>query len=218
MKQRGRWRLGALAGVLVALLVAGLVTGGLAPSTITAAVDHAGAFAPLAFVGLGAALACALFPGQVTATLGGALFGIAAGIPLVLAAVVVGGACAFGLARLVGGGMVPERWRTWVRERGFGAVLASRLLPGAPANVINYAAGVSGMRLAGFLAAVAIGAVPKTVAYVALGGALHDPLSVRGALAVALYAATAIAGFVLARRSVLRTNRVRVRGAKTDRL
>jgi len=201
VKQRGRWRLGALAGVLAALLVAGVVTGGLTPGTITAAVHEAGAFAPLAFVALGAALACALFPGQVTATLGGALFGVAAGIPLVLAAVVVGGACAFGLARLVGGGLVPERWRTWVRERGVGAVLAARLLPGAPANVVNYAAGVSGMRLGTFLAAVALGAVPKTVAYVALGGALHDPLSARGVVAVGLYAATAVAGIVLARRS-----------------
>jgi uncharacterized membrane protein YdjX (TVP38/TMEM64 family) len=56
--------------------------------------------------------------------------------------------------------------------------------------------------LRGFAAAVALGALPKTVAYVALGGALSAPLSTRGLLAVALYGATALAGLLLARRQL----------------
>ena len=56
------------------------------------------------------------------------------------------------------------------------------------------------MPLRAFAPAVALGALPKTVAYVALGGALSAPFSTRGLLAIALYAATALAGALLARR------------------
>ena len=87
-------------------------------------------------------------------------------------------------------------------ENGFGAVLASRLAPGVPASIVNYLAGLSGIRTRAFVAAVALGALPKTIAYVALGGALSDPVSTRGAIAVALYAAAAVGGVVAARRLV----------------
>ena len=63
-------------------------------------------------------------------------------------------------------------------------------------------AGLAGIRLRAILAAVALGALPKTVAYVALGGALDDPLSTRGALAVALYVGAAAGGALVARSLV----------------
>ena len=82
-----------------------------------------------------------------------------------------------------------QRWRSWVTAHGFSAVLASRLAPGVPAGMVNYLGGLAGIAPRAFLAAVALGALPKTIAYVTLGGALDDPLSTRGALAVALYVA-----------------------------
>jgi uncharacterized membrane protein YdjX (TVP38/TMEM64 family) len=208
-RRRAALRLGVLAGAVGALLVGGLVTGGLSPATITGLVRDAGPLAPVAFVLLGATLTCLLFPGQVTATLAGALFGLSAGVGLALAVAILGAACAFLIARLVGsdaaerllGGKARDS-RTWVQAHGFGAVVASRLLPGAPAGAISYVAGLSTMRIIAFMAAVAFGALPKTVAYVALGGALHDPLSARGLIAAALYVSTAAAGAVLARRGI----------------
>jgi uncharacterized membrane protein YdjX (TVP38/TMEM64 family) len=202
-------RLGVLAGAVGALLIAGIVTGGLSPATITRVVQDAGPLAPVTFVLLGVMLACLLFPGQVTATLAGALFGLSAGVGLALAVAVLGAACAFLIARLVGsdaverllGGKAPD-FRAWVRAHGVGAVVASRLLPGAPAGAISYVAGLSTMRIVAFMAAVGFGAVPKTVAYVAFGGALHDPLSARGLIAAALYVSTAAVGVVLARRGI----------------
>jgi uncharacterized membrane protein YdjX (TVP38/TMEM64 family) len=223
-RRRAAWRLGALAAAVAALFLAGVLTGGLSPATVTDAVRGAGPLAPVAFVGLGAGLACVLFPGQVTATLAGALFGIGAGIGLALGSVALGGLCAFGIARLVGGasaerllGARARTCREWVRRHGVHAVLASRLLPGAPAGVINYAAGLSGLRLTPFVAAVAIGAIPKTVAYVALGGALHDPLSLRGLIAVALYLAATAAGVLLARRGLAGAGGIRRGGPPAPR-
>ena len=125
---------------------------------------------------------CVMFPGQVTATAAGVLFGVAAGVALTLAAATLGATLAFLLAR--GAGAAPigrllgpraAHWRAWIAERGFSAVLTARLLPGTPASVLNYAAGLTAMPLRAFAAAVALGALPKTVAYVALGGALSRP-------------------------------------------
>ena len=83
-----------------------------------------------------------------------------------------------------------------MQDNGFSAVLASRLAPGVPAGVVNYLAGHGrDPGCARSLAAVGIGALPKTIAYVALGGALADPMSMRGAGRVsALYAGTAVVG------------------------
>jgi uncharacterized membrane protein YdjX (TVP38/TMEM64 family) len=214
----------AFAAVVAALFVAGVVTGGLSPGTITEAVRAAGPLAPVAFVVLGAGLACALFPGQVTATLAGALFGISAGVGLAMSSLVLGGVIAFAIARRVGAGSAErligahaDRWSAWVREHGVSAVLASRLLPGAPAGALNYVAGLSGIRIIAFVAAIAIGALPKTVAYVALGGALHDPLSLRGVVAATLYLATSVAGVLLARRGLLGAGALRRPGTLTPR-
>ena len=95
-----------------------------------------------------------------------------------------------------------RRWREWLESNGFSAVLASRLAPGVPAGPINYLAGLAGIRPRAFLAAVALGALPKTIAYVALGGALSDPLSARGALAVSVFAVAGLGGVLAARRLI----------------
>ena len=176
---------------------------------LTAWTESAGSAAPVLFLLMAAVSTCVLFPGQVTAAAAGVLFGVASGIALTIAAVTLGAAVAFLIARGVGAAPIGRllgpraaHWRGWIAERGFSAVLTARLLPGTPASVLNYAAGLTAMPLRAFAAAVALGALPKTVAYVALGGALSDPLSTRGLLAVALYATTALAGLLLARRHV----------------
>ena len=66
------------------------------------------------------------------------------------------------------------------------------------------------MPIRAFAAAVALGALPKTIAYVALGGALSAPFSTRGLLAIALYVATALAGALLARRQLRAARTARV--------
>jgi uncharacterized membrane protein YdjX (TVP38/TMEM64 family) len=206
-RRRALARLGAVALALASLVVVLSVTMGIpSPSQLAAWAHSAGPAAPAAFVLIAAVSTCVLFPGHVTAMAAGLLFGVVAGIGLMLAAATLGAAAAFLLARRAGAAPIGRllgpraaHWRTWISERGFSAVLTARLLPGTPANVLNYAAGLTAMPLRAFAAAVALGALPKTVAYVALGGALSAPLSTRGLLAVGLYAATALAGALLAR-------------------
>jgi uncharacterized membrane protein YdjX (TVP38/TMEM64 family) len=201
-------RLIVLAAALVAAFAA-VAAAGIGPDDARRWISEAGPAGPVLFVLAGAVLGLGLFPGHVTAAVAGMLFGAAAGTGLALAAAVLGALLCLLAARLLGAGAVTallgprgRHWQEWVREHGFSAVLASRLAPGTPSGVVNYLAGLAGIRPRAFAAAVALGALPKTIAYVSLGGALSDPVSPRGAVAVALYVGAAAAGALLARRLV----------------
>jgi uncharacterized membrane protein YdjX (TVP38/TMEM64 family) len=199
-------RLTAL-GLAIAAAFLVVASAGIGPSDAQRWVGGAGAAGPAAFVLAGAVLGLALFPGHVTAAVAGVLFGTFAGTALALAATLLGAALCLFAARRFGAhaalsllGPRGRRWRDWIAANGFSAVLASRLAPGTPSGVVNYLAGLAGIRSRAFLAAVALGALPKTIAYVSLGGALSDPLSARGAFAAALYIGAAAGGALVARR------------------
>jgi uncharacterized membrane protein YdjX (TVP38/TMEM64 family) len=137
------------------------------------------------------------------------LFGAVAGTALALGAALLGAALCLVAAGRFGAdatlqllGPRGRRWHAWLNANGFSAVLATRLAPGMPSGAVNYLAGLAGIRPRAFYAAVALGALPKTIAYTTLGGALEDPVSARGAFAVGLYAATAVGGALVARRLV----------------
>jgi uncharacterized membrane protein YdjX (TVP38/TMEM64 family) len=199
----------ALLGLAIAAAFAAVAVAGITPAAAQRWVHEAGLAGPVLFVVAGAALGLALFPGHVTATVAGMLFGVVGGTLLALAATLVGAVVCLVVAGRLGADAVlsllgprGRRWRAWLGANGFNAVLASRLAPGVPAGIVNYVAGLAGIRPRAFLAAVALGALPKTIAYVALGGALSDPVSMRGGLAVALYVAAAAGGALVARRLI----------------
>ena len=137
---------------------------------------------------LGGALGLALFPGHVTATVAGMLFGAVAGTAVALAAALLGAGLCLLAARLAGAGRGRRRCSVSAAGAGATSCRTTASAPCSPAGslpacrpaIVNYLAGLAGIRLRAFAAAVAIGALPKTIAYVALGGALADPLSMRG--------------------------------------
>lgn len=199
----------ALLGLLVAAGFAAVTLTGAGPDDARAFVAGAGPLGPLLFVLVAAALGLALFPGQLVATAAGLLFGALGGTAVALGTALLAAALALLVARRIGADALlallnprARRWQRWVAEHGFSAVLVSRLAPGMPAGIVNYLAGLAGVRMRAVLAAVALGALPKTLAYVALGGALADPWSARGLVAVGLYAAAALGGVLVARRLI----------------
>ena len=207
-RRRAYARLALLVLAIVAAFVA-VTFAGVGPADAQRWVADAGPAGPVVFVLAGGALGLALFPGHVTATLAGVLFGVLAGVGLALAATLVGAGLALLVARRLGADAVlsllgprGKRWQVWLTANGFSAVLACRLAPGTPSGLVNYLAGLAGIGSRAFYAAVTLGALPKTIAYVALGGALADPLSTRGALALALYVAAAAGGALVARRLI----------------
>jgi uncharacterized membrane protein YdjX (TVP38/TMEM64 family) len=196
-----------VAGVAAAfLLVAG--AGDLSAARVRGWVDDAGVWAPLAFVVVSASLTVAFFPGPLLAGASGLLFGTAAGFPLSLSAAVLGASAAFLIAR--GAGRAPaERLagrrvgavRALVARRGFLSVLYARILPGVPFNLVNYAAGLTDIRLRVFAGATALGAAPRAFAYTALGGSLDDLGSPAAIAAIVVLVVMAVGGLVALRRS-----------------
>lgn len=208
----------ALLGLAIVAACAAVAAAGLGPSDAQRLVARAGVAGPLVFVLAGGLLGLAMFPGHVIATVAGLLFGAAGGTAVALAATLLGAGLCLLTGRRIGAEAVlallgprGRRWRAWLEANGFGAVLASRLAPGMPAGMINYLAGLCGIRPRAFCAAVALGALPKTIAYATLGGALSDPLSLRGGIALALYVGAAAGGAIVARPLV----RSRPRAAAT---
>lgn len=169
------------------------------------AVEDAGVLAPLAFVAVSSLLTVALFPGPLLAGASGLLFGTALGTPTAIVAATLGASLAFSISRRFGAGAVDElsghRMRVvqdWIASRGFLAVLYARILPAMPYSLVNYAAGLTRVRLLVFAAATAIGCAPRAFAYVALGGSLDDLGSPEAIVAFAVLVVMGIGGMGMA--------------------
>ena len=206
-ERRRAWARLALLGLGIAVAFLAVTLAGIAPSDARRWVAGAGLAGPVVFVLAAGGLGLALLPGHVTATVAGMLFGAVVGTAVALGATLLGAALCLLAARRLGADAVGSllgprgrRWQAWLAAHGFAAVLASRLAPGMPSGMINYLAGLAGIAPRAFFPAVALGALPKTIGYVTLGGALSDPLSTRGAFAVAVYVGAAVTGALIARR------------------
>lgn len=82
------------------------------------------------------------------------------------------------------------------------SVLYARVAPGMPYTIVNYAAGLTAIRLGVFAGATAIGAAPRAFAYTALGGSLGDLRSPEAIVALAVLVVMALVGAVALRRDV----------------
>lgn len=187
------------------------ISGAVTPEKVEDWVDGFGWAAPIVFILLSACLTPLMVPGPLLAGAAGLLFGTALGTPVAICSATLGACLAFLIGRFVAGDVVEQiggpRVRSlarWVGRRGFVSVLYARILPGMPYNLINYAAGLTTVRILVFAAATAIGTAPRTFAYVALGGSLGDLGSPVSILALAIILGMGLAGIVLVRRDVLR--------------
>jgi uncharacterized membrane protein YdjX (TVP38/TMEM64 family) len=167
------------------------------PSALRELVVDAGPVAPVLAIGAWVVLVPALFPATVLAAAGGLAFGALGGSLLAVAGAVAGGLTAFALGRFGARGAVRRlvhrkprfmRLQAVLERRGFTSVLAARLMPGVPAGALHYAAGASPVRPRSFTAAIAIGALVRTVPYALLGQGLAS-----GSIASLLVAVTSIA-------------------------
>jgi uncharacterized membrane protein YdjX (TVP38/TMEM64 family) len=210
-RRRALLRLALLGGLVTAGLVAVAASGSLSAGRVRDWVDGYGAAGPLVFIVLSALLTVVLFPGPLLAGASGLLFGTALGTPVSIIAATLGATLAFSLARWLAHDAVTElqgprlaALRAWVGRRGFVSVLYARIAPGIPYNLVNYAAGLSPVRLRAFAAATALGCAPRAFAYTALGGSLGDLRSPEAVVALVVLVVMALAGLVLARRDLTR--------------
>lgn len=171
-------------------------------------LTDAGSLAPGLFVGGYALVTLLPLPKNAFAALAGALFGLALGVAVVLAAALIGAAAAFALSRALGrdaveritGGRVGQI-DALLSQRGVVAVVGVRLVPVLPFTAINYAAGLSSVRPRDYALGTALGIVPGTVSFVALGAYGTSPGSWPFVVSGASLALLTLGGFLIARRS-----------------
>jgi uncharacterized membrane protein YdjX (TVP38/TMEM64 family) len=145
-------------------------------------VDGLGAWGPLVFI-LGYALAViALVPAALLTLAGGAIFGLLRGAVYVFVAAVLGSIGAFLVARYFARGMVERRLADDPRfaaiDRAIGVhgrriVFLLRLSPAFPFSLLNYALGLTRVRLADY-ALSSFGMIPGTILYVYYGKIAGD--------------------------------------------
>ena len=105
-----------------------------------------------------------------------------------------------------------------VARHGVAAIVIVRLIPVIPFTVINYAAGLTAVRFRPYLVGTAIGIVPGTVAYVALGAYGTQPASWEFAAAVGAFLVLTLVGVVAARRHRLNTDDPPVAASAVDKV
>jgi len=155
-----------------------------------------------------------LVPWPILAGATGLLFGTAAGTGLALLGVLVAAALQFGAARVIAGEDFRRRvlrraprFDQLLRRNGLLAIFLSRIVPGLPWGMVNYAAGLARVGLPVLWLATVIGGTPKVFAYVALGGNFDDLSAPEAKAAIAVMVVMALAGLVLLRRQLARADR-----------
>ena len=129
---------------------------------------------------LGTAL---FFPGLPLTLGAGFLYGAIIGTLVVSPASVIGSTLAFLIARYFARDWVTRRLKKYpqaaaidraIEKNGFKAVVLLRLQPVLPFNILNYALGLTSIRLRDYMLASWIGMFPATVLYVYLGSIMND--------------------------------------------
>lgn len=163
-------------GVLVVAVVVGIYVSPLRAhftrDNVRAGVEQLrGAwYGPLVFIGV-FALGCVLaVPASVFVVSAGFIWGWVLGGTYSILGGMLGAVVSFYIARFVGEGLLDRFGRMGrmvakqVDHAGFRSLLILRNIPGIPFAVLNYGAGVAGVRLVDFLLATAIGMAPTTFA------------------------------------------------------
>jgi uncharacterized membrane protein YdjX (TVP38/TMEM64 family) len=123
------------------------------------------------------------FPGLPLTLGAGFLYGAVIGTLVVSPASVAGASLAFLIARYVARDWVTRRLKKYpqaaaidraIEKNGFKAVVLLRLQPVLPFNILNYALGLTSIRLRDYMLASWIGMFPATVLYVYLGSIMND--------------------------------------------
>ncbi|MCD0450536.1 VTT domain-containing protein [Actinocorallia sp. API 0066] len=189
-----------VAGVVAAAALSSLVLPG--REGIAAAVEGAGALGPVLAVTGSTLLIMVMFPRTVLAFVAGLIFGVGPGVAYVMAGAVLGASLAFGVGRLMGREYVDallaarrDGWRGWISARlarvdgwlgrnGVLGVLTVRFVPVSNFGLVSYAFGTSAARYRHFVLGTAIGSVPSTFGYAALGAAVFGEDAVPMTLAV----------------------------------
>jgi uncharacterized membrane protein YdjX (TVP38/TMEM64 family) len=212
--------------LLLAVVVAGIAAAfywreQLSIEVLTLRVGQLGWLAPLVFIACYAAGAVLFLPGLVFTLAGGILFGPLYGTLYNLTGATLGATLAFLAARYIASDWAAQRTGKRLRqlvdgveEEGWRFVAFVRLVPLFPFNLLNYALGLTNIRLSHYIISSFVFMTPGGAAYTYLGYAGREVAGggedvVRKALlAIAVVATIAFASRVIMRLRQRKTGQV----------
>lgn len=197
--------------VLVLLVIAGLILGqyllanyDLKPQAVRGYLLSFGPSAPLVYMVVYTVRPLIFFPASILSIAGGLVFGPLFGTVYTVIGASLGAFLSFGIARLLGRDFVKpllkgklQQCDAFAERNSFSVVLFMRLLPIFPFDMVNYGAGLCGVKPVSYVVATVLGIIPGTFAYVYLGSSLMEPKYI--VVAVILFIAL-VRGPLLVRR------------------
>jgi uncharacterized membrane protein YdjX (TVP38/TMEM64 family) len=202
-------------GVIAAVIIVGVAaflflrSRGIHPQQIAEWLRAVGDrwWAPVAFIGLYIAFNVFLVPATILSLTAGVVWGWWIGGLWVLAASTVASAVPYFIGRS-GAGWAEKllerraaRIHRALRNEGFMSLLLMRLVPIVPYNILNYAAGVAGIKLRDYLLATFIGTIPGIFIFTYLASSIASGLvSPRAAFVRILIAGALLAALALVSR------------------
>ena len=204
-RQPRRWsRIALLAGIAIAIVTGLLLRDTVSREALTSWLDGLGPWAGAVFMVAYAIGAVAFLPGLVFTITGGALFGPVLGTLFSLIGATAGATLAFLAARHGAGDWVAqrtghrlERLQAGIDREGWRFVALVRLVPIVPFNLLNYALGLTRLRLGTYVLTSFTAMAPGALAYVWVGHAGRQAIAGGGnvlqsvVVALALIAAIA---------------------------
>jgi len=191
-------------GLLVAVTLAIIYRDQFDVAALEVWVRDAGPVAPLLFMLIYALAAVLFLPGSVLTLAGGALFGPVLGTFYNLTGATLGATLAFLIARYLASDWVADKTGGRVKQlingvegEGWRFVAFVRLVPLFPFNLLNYALGLTRLRLLHYIIATYVFMLPGAIAYTYLGYAGREAVAggegmiQKGMLALALLAVVA---------------------------
>lgn len=153
-------------------------------TAINSWLEGFGLWAPVVFVGLWVIWALLFLPGVVLGVAGGAIFGPIWGPVLTLLGATLGATLAFLVARYVASDWVTKKAGVRLKKlldgveaEGWRFVAFTRLVPVFPFNLLNYALGLTRIRLAPYVLSTLVCMAPGTVSYAYLGYAGREAIA-----------------------------------------
>jgi len=153
-------------------------------AALEAWVQDSGGAAPVVFMAVYALATVLFLPGSVITLAGGALFGPVLGTVYNLTGATIGATLAFLVARYLAGDWVERRaggrlgqLKQGVESEGWRFVAFVRLVPLFPFNLLNYALGLTRIRLSHYIIASYICMLPGAIAYTYLGYAGREAVA-----------------------------------------
>jgi len=218
MSPDARRRIMALTLLLAGIAAAVIWRDQLSVDAVIAWVGQLGWLAPLVFIACYAVSAVFFMPGLLFTLAGGALFGPLYGTLYNLTGATIGATLAFLTARYIAHEWVAQRAENRLRqlvrgveEEGWRFVAFTRLVPLFPFNLLNYALGLTNIRLSHYIITSFIFMAPSGAAYTYLGYAGREVAGGgENVIKKVLLALAVVATIAFASRLLMRLRRNRI--------